>query len=290
MSIADYMRIAILEAEASLREGNHGFGAVVLQGDRVLARAHDTGETHHDATAHAERKAITIASRKIGKDLSECILVSTHEPCPMCAGAIVWSNMKAIAYGYDTSEALAQGRRRINIPCEEIFKRSMAKIQVQKGVLREECALLYDALVRQEIGRLRQAKRGRLRQYDEELRTKRLQWYQREGPVERLKSNDPLQMGYQLLLAKLGIQEEDAPIVLEDSERLVFHSKNFCPTLEACRILRLDTRKICRLTNEGAMDALLKRMDARLSFRRNYRKLRPYEAYCEEIIAYNDGY
>jgi hypothetical protein len=57
-----------------------------------------------------------------------------------------------------------------------------------------------------------------------------------------------------------------------------------CPTLEACRILDLDTRRVCRLYNEGATGELLRQVDPRLVFRRNYEKLRPYAAFCEEII------
>jgi hypothetical protein len=99
-----------------------------------------------------------------------------------------------------------------------------------------------------------------------------------------LPGRDPLEQAYRLLLARLGIGEEDAPIVERGPDRLVFHSRNFCPTLEACRILDLDTRRVCRLYNEGATGELLRQVDPRLVFRRNYEKLRPYAAYCEEII------
>ena len=59
---------------------------------------------------------------------------------------------------------------------------------------------------------------------------------------------------------------------------------NFCPTLEACKILNLDTRKICKLYNENATDVLIKQIDKNLIFVRNYKKLRPYSEYCEEMI------
>jgi tRNA(adenine34) deaminase len=65
---------------------------------------------------------------------------------------------------------------------------------------------------------------------------------------------------------------------------IVFHSANFCSTLEACRILELDTRHVCRLYNEKATQELIRQIDPRLRFSRNYEKLRPQSAYCEEMI------
>src|SRR5208337_3991443 len=109
------MTIAIRQAEASLREGNHGFGAVIIKDDRIVAEEHDTDKTDHDPTAHAELKAIRKASSLLGKNLVTCILISTHEPCPMCAGAIVWSQISHIAYGFGISDAISQGRDRIGI-------------------------------------------------------------------------------------------------------------------------------------------------------------------------------
>ncbi|MEN6623581.1 MAG: nucleoside deaminase, partial [Smithella sp.] len=89
MELEQDMKIAIKEAEASLREGNNGFGAVIVRDSKIIASSHDKEDTQKDPTSHAEMNVIRQASKKIGKKLSGCILVSTHEPCPMCASAIV---------------------------------------------------------------------------------------------------------------------------------------------------------------------------------------------------------
>jgi hypothetical protein len=94
--------------------------------------------------------------------------------------------------------------------------------------------------------------------------------------------------GYMLLLKRFQITEEEAPIVRRTGREIVFHSMNFCPTLEACRILGLDTRYICMRLNEASTDTLVKKIDDRLCFTRNYACLRPYTAYCEERISLND--
>ncbi len=278
-----HMRIAIEEARASLREGNHGFGALIIMEDRVLARAHDTEETEADPTAHAEMSAIRKACAQAGRDLSACVLISTHEPCPMCAAAIVWAGIKRVVFGYGIPDALSQGRRRIGISCEEMFQRAGAEIVVQKGILNKECSFLYNREVRAEIKKLRGASDDRLLDLDKDRRARRIEWYRAES--EKITTaDDPLEKAYGVLLGKFGIEKDQAPVARRSEREIVFHSKNFCPTLEACGILGLDTRRVCRLYTEGSTDALVKQVDPALKFSRNYEKIRPYSEYCEEII------
>jgi len=141
--LEEYMDIAIAEAKVSLQEGNSGFGAVIVQDDTVIARAHDIDTTTNDPTAHAELNVIRMAVQKTKGVLSGCLLVATHEPCPMCATAIVWSGISRIAYGYSIQDSLQQGRKRIAIACTEIFARSGKTIEVLKGIKKQECAVLY---------------------------------------------------------------------------------------------------------------------------------------------------
>jgi hypothetical protein len=141
-----------------------------------------------------------------------------------------------------------------------------------------------DPRVAVELRRLKGASEQRLREYDRSSAVRRLHWYRDRFAGRPLPGQGPLEQAYRLLLARLGIGEAEAPTVERGPERLVFRSRNFCPTLEACRLLGLDTRKVCRLYNEGATQELIRQIDPRLAFRRNYEKLRPYAEYCEEII------
>jgi tRNA(adenine34) deaminase len=282
--ILEAMKTAISEAKISLLDGNHGFGAVIFMGEAIVAHARDREETERDPTSHAEMNAIRLAAGALGKDLAGCAIVSTHEPCPMCASAITWSGIGEVIYGFSIQEAIEQGRDRLNISCREIFERSGRKISVRSGVLADECALLYDRNVRKEIKRIRNATEESLLEHDRESTERRVQWLEDEGVARSFMSSDPLDAAYRLLLRRLGISAEEAPIVERNRKRVVFHSKNPCPTLEACRILGLDTRFVCKRYNEGATDALVKWIDPRLRFVRNYEKLRPYSEYCEEMI------
>lgn len=136
--------------------------------------------------------------------------------------------------------------------------------------------------VRTEVERLRGASDEQLRAWDRERAQRRIAWY---GARLRAQEGDPLERAYLVLLEKLGISVDEAPIVRRDEKEIVFHSKNFCPTLEACKILGLDTRRVCRMYNESSPDALVKQVDPRLSFSRSYREIRPHSPYCEERIS-----
>lgn len=285
MELEKYMRIAIGEAEASLREGNNGFGTVIVKDGKLIASAHDRDDTEGDPTSHAEINAIREASRKLGKKLSGCILISTHEPCPMCASAIVWSGIHTIAYGYSIKEALTQNRKRLDLSCAELFGRVNAEIKIYEGILKDECSILYRDDVRKEIERLRGADVQKLKELNEDSICRRIEWFQKNRDRFDFISQDLLDSGYQLLLERFRISSDEAPVIHKTDKTIVFHSMNFCPTLEACRILDLDTRYVCKKLNENSTDTLLKQIDKKLNFSRNYDKLRPYTEYCEESIS-----
>ena len=278
------MNIAIEEAKTSLREGNSGFGAVVVKDDGVISKAHDTDKTSNDPTAHAEITAVRRAAVKLNGKLDGCMLVSTHEPCPMCSTATVWSGIEKIAFGYSIQESLKQGRRRINITCKELFHRAGATVEILDGIRREECALLYNRHVRESIKQLRNASSEKLEQLADDLTKKRLDWFYKQD--QRQVSENCLDAAYALFLEKLDITAEQAPIVKRQKDRLVIHSKNFCPTLEACKILNLDTRVVCKKLNEVPTQTLLQQLNPKLRFKRNYDAIRPFTPYCEEMILY----
>lgn len=78
-------------------------GAVVAQGDRIVARAHNETVHRSDPTAHAELLAIQRALQALGTDrLDDCTLYVTLEPCAQCAGAIVLAKVGKLVFGaYD---------------------------------------------------------------------------------------------------------------------------------------------------------------------------------------------
>jgi tRNA(adenine34) deaminase len=278
------MQIAIEEARISLREGNSGFGAVIAKGDDVICKAHDQDSTTGDPTAHAEMNVIRSAAGKISRNLAGCVLVSTHEPCPMCSTAMLWSGISVVAYGYSIKEAIKQGRKRVDIPLKEIFKRAGKKVVVHEYVLQDACSVLYNREVRQSIDQLRGADENKLKILARDLSRRRLEWFSEYGRSFESREEDALEAGYQVFLKKLGISQDHAPIVSRDEKHIILHSSNFCPTLEACKILDFDTHFICRHLTEKPTTDLLRQVHPKLRFKRNYNKLRPHSSYCEEMI------
>ena len=282
------MVVAIKEAMKSLREGNCGFGAVIAKNNVLIAKAHDTEKSVGDSTAHAEMTVIRSASAKLGRDLSGCVMIATHEPCPMCATAIIWSGITEVAFGYSIKEAIKQGRKRIDLSCRELFKRAGKEICVNEALLYDQCSVLYNKAVRDNIDQLRDADKQKLETLAEDLSKKRLRWYATHGHCLATGGKDILHAAYRVFLQKLGITEDQAPIVRCDEKHLVLHSSNYCPTLEACKLLGLDTRFVCKYLTEKPATDLIRQIHPKLKFTRNYKHLRPHNGYCEEMIILED--
>lgn len=100
MTDTDYMKQALIEAQKAYERDEVPIGATIVCKGRIVARAHNLTEALNDVTAHAEMQAITAAAANIGgKYLNDCTLYVTVEPCPMCAGAIGWSQLGKLVYG-----------------------------------------------------------------------------------------------------------------------------------------------------------------------------------------------
>lgn len=103
------MKLAIEESKAN--RDNHyknggPFGAVIVKDGKIITSAHNTVIESVDATAHAEINAIRQASKILNtNDLSDCILFTSAEPCPMCLSAIIWANIKEIYYANTRKDA-----------------------------------------------------------------------------------------------------------------------------------------------------------------------------------------
>ena len=130
---AYFMKKALAEAELAFDRGEVPVGAIVVVDNQIIARAHNLTELLHDVTAHAEMQAITAASNFLGgKFLHNCTLYVTLEPCPMCAGALYWSQISRIVYGAKDAER----------GFEMMKTKLHPKTQVKGGVLAEDALAL----------------------------------------------------------------------------------------------------------------------------------------------------
>jgi tRNA(adenine34) deaminase len=134
MTDTEYMKQALIEAQKAYDENEVPIGAIIVCKERIIARAHNLTEMLNDVTAHAEMQAITAAATNIGgKYLNDCTLYVTVEPCPMCAGALGWSQIGRIVYGAGDEK---RGYRRY---APDVLH---PKTEVLGGVCSEECTAL----------------------------------------------------------------------------------------------------------------------------------------------------
>src|SRR6185312_676954 len=135
-----FMRQALKEAKNAFDEGEIPIGAVVVQGDRVIARGHNQTERLKDSTAHAEIIALTSAFNFLGsKYLPEASLYVTVEPCLMCSGALYWSKIARVVFGAEDDK---NGYRRGGITASLPAWPFHPKTALVSGVLAGECAAL----------------------------------------------------------------------------------------------------------------------------------------------------
>ncbi|MCQ2285008.1 MAG: nucleoside deaminase [Bacteroidales bacterium] len=129
-----YMKLALNEAMDAYESDEVPVGAIVVLEDKVIARGHNLTETLKDVTAHAEMMSITAAANGLGaKYLKNCTLYVTLEPCIMCAGAIMHSQLGRLVYGASDPK---KGYTTLNV---DFFPKNL---KVEKGVLAEECSIL----------------------------------------------------------------------------------------------------------------------------------------------------
>ncbi len=101
-----YMKMAIDEARLGIHAGHGGpFGCVIVKYNEVVGRGHNEVIARNDPTCHGEMMAIRNACAVLGTfDLSGCDLYTTAQPCPMCAGAVMWANIRRVYYGCTISD------------------------------------------------------------------------------------------------------------------------------------------------------------------------------------------
>ena len=135
----DYMHLALEEARIAAAEGEIPVGAVLVKNGEVIARAHNRRENDHDPTAHAEALCMRQAARVLGDwRLRDCTLYVTLEPCPMCAGAMVMSQLSRCVYGAADEKQGCCGSV-YDLPGDPALG---SQTQWQSGVMAEACGEL----------------------------------------------------------------------------------------------------------------------------------------------------
>lgn len=96
------MQRAIDMAMQSIQSGGGPFGAVIVRDGAIISSGNNKVVLSHDPTAHAEVVAIRSACAALQSHiLSDCVLYTSCEPCPMCLAAIYWARIPTVFFGAD---------------------------------------------------------------------------------------------------------------------------------------------------------------------------------------------
>ena len=126
--------LSLKEASKAYLEDEVPVGAVLVVGDKVIAKAHNERQKKHDVLGHAEVKVIQKASKKLNAwILDNATLYVTLEPCLMCAGAILQARIKRVVFATKEPKfGVVESKMKI---FDEKFNH---KVEVTGGVLEEK--------------------------------------------------------------------------------------------------------------------------------------------------------
>ncbi|MBS44177.1 MAG: tRNA-specific adenosine deaminase [Nocardioides sp.] len=145
-----HLRRAIAVSRAARDHGNHPFGALLVGPDGVvLLEAENTVTTGEDVTGHAETNLVRLAWREVDRDLlPRCTLVTSCEPCAMCAGAIYWSGIGRVVFGLAESGLRAltgdhDENPTMALPCRQVLGAGSHGVEVSGPYLEDEAAAVH---------------------------------------------------------------------------------------------------------------------------------------------------
>jgi len=146
----EFMREALKLARIARDKDEVPIGAVIVCGNKIIAKGYNQVEELCDPTAHAEMIAITSATSFLkSKWLKDCTLYVTIEPCVMCASALILSRIKEVVWGADDVKAGAFGSK-IDVNKLKLNH----QIKVKKGILSEECSQIIRDFFKQKRAQL----------------------------------------------------------------------------------------------------------------------------------------
>ena len=128
-----WLRRANAVAQRAREAGHHPFGAILIapDGQTVLMEQGNVNAVNHAESVLAREAA----ARYAPGFLWGCTLVTTVEPCAMCAGTQYWAHIGRLVYGMSEARLLAltgnhSENPTLDLPCREVFERGQKAVQV----------------------------------------------------------------------------------------------------------------------------------------------------------------
>ncbi|MBI2667358.1 nucleoside deaminase [Candidatus Woesearchaeota archaeon] len=154
-----FMNEAIKEAKKATKEyGDYPIGAIIIKDYKIIAKSGNSVVKNNDPISHAEIDVIRKATRKLKtKNLSDCILYVTTEPCAICTTATIWTKIKGIVYGTnkkDFDDFWVKWYKKNKTPkskwvfhklsCNDVLSKGTPKRELIGNFMRKECKELFN--------------------------------------------------------------------------------------------------------------------------------------------------
>lgn len=140
------MREAIRLAGEARERGDEPFGALLVVDGTCILEARNAINTEHDLTQHAELRLISKASRRLDPDaVAAATLYTSTEPCAMCSGAIYWSGVSQMVFGfpaYRLSEMT--GGSGLHQPSRNVLGKASRRVTIVGPVLEDEAKAVHE--------------------------------------------------------------------------------------------------------------------------------------------------
>jgi tRNA(adenine34) deaminase len=138
-----FMDEALAEARSAMERGERPNAAVAVVGEAMVVRAHDRVQETNDPTAHAVIVVLREAARKLGAArLADATIFTTQEPCAMCVGALLESDVEALVFAVANAHDGAAGSV-VQLAQHPSLPR---RIKVVSGIRRDEAEALFAPL------------------------------------------------------------------------------------------------------------------------------------------------
>jgi tRNA(Arg) A34 adenosine deaminase TadA len=136
-----YMSAALGETREAIANGETADGAVAVLDEAMVTRGHSQVIGSGDPTAHAVMQVVRETARRLGRsDLSGVVIFAAVEPCAMCVGALLESNVDGLVYATPDATAGAAGSV-IQLATGKVLPR---RLEVVSGIMQREAAEIRD--------------------------------------------------------------------------------------------------------------------------------------------------
>lgn len=114
-------------------------GVVIVKNSKIIAKACNNQDDVPDITAHAEMNALREACKKLKrKNLSDCTIYCTCEPCLMCLSAIIWAKIPRLCYSVPLKDAVKTSKNKISLTVKQVISKASFKMEIIAGILEKE--------------------------------------------------------------------------------------------------------------------------------------------------------